>query len=45
MPLILTWPQIVPENIKIELDEFDGPNPKHDDKLFVGISDAILKSK
>ena len=23
------------ENIKSELDECDGPNPKHDDKLFV----------
>ena len=22
------------ENIKSDLDEFDGPNPKHDDKLF-----------
>ena len=31
------------ENIKNELDECDGPNPKHDDKLFVTILDAVLK--
>ena len=33
------------ENIKSELDECDGPNHKHDDKLFVTIFDAILKSE
>ena len=31
------------DNIKSELDECDGPNPKHDDKIFVTIFDAILK--
>ena len=31
------------DRIKIELDECDGPNPKHDGKLFVNIFDAILK--
>ena len=31
------------DNIKSELDECDGPNPKHDDKLFVTIFDAILE--
>ena len=31
------------EKIKSELDKFDGPNTKHDDKLFVTIFDAILK--
>ena len=31
------------DKIKSELDEFDGPNPKQDDKLFVTIFDAILK--
>ena len=30
-------------NIKCDLDEYDGPNPKHNDKLFVPIFDAILK--
>ena len=29
--------------IKSELDECDGPNPKHDDKLFVTVFDVILK--
>ena len=29
--------------IKSDLDECDGPNPKHDDKLYVTIFDAILK--
>ena len=43
MSLILPWPQFFRENIKIELDKCDGPNPKHDDKLFVTIFDAILK--
>ena len=31
------------DKIKIELDECDGPNPKHYDKLFVTIFDLILK--
>ena len=31
------------DKIKSELDECDGPNRKHDDKLFVTIFDAILK--
>ena len=31
--------------IKSELDECDGPNPKHDDKLFVTIFDMILKKE
>ena len=31
------------ENIKSELDKCDGPNPKHDDELFVTIFDVILK--
>ena len=31
------------DKIKSELDECDGPNTKHDDKLFVTIFDAILK--
>ena len=30
-------------NIKIDLDECGGPNPKHDDRLFVTISGATLK--
>ena len=33
------------DKIKSELDECDGPNPKHDDKLFVTVFDAILKSE
>ena len=31
------------DKIKIDLDECDGPNNKHDDKLFVTIFDATLK--
>ena len=31
------------DKIKSELDKFDAPNPKHDDKLFVTVFDAILK--
>ena len=31
------------DKIKSELDECDGPNTKHDDKLFVTIFDTILK--
>ena len=31
------------DKIKSDLDECDGPNPKHDDKLFVTIFDAVLK--
>ena len=31
------------DKIKSDLDEYDGPNPKHDDKLFVTVFDAILK--
>ena len=31
------------DKIKSELDECDDPNPKHDDKLFVTVFDAILK--
>ena len=31
------------DKIKSELDECDGPNTKHDDKLFVTVFDAILK--
>ena len=31
------------DKIKSELDECDGPNPKHYDKLSVTIFDAILK--
>ena len=31
------------DKIKSDLDECDGPNPKHDDKLFVNVFDAILK--
>ena len=31
------------DEIKSELDECDGPNPKHDDKLFVTVFDTILK--
>ena len=31
------------DKIKSELDECDGPNRKHDDKLFVTILDAILE--
>ena len=31
------------EKIKSELDECDGLNPKHDDKIFVTIFEAILK--
>ena len=31
------------DKIKSELDECGGPNPKHDDNLFVTIFDAILK--
>ena len=30
------------DKIKSELDECDGPNHKHDDKLFVTIFEAIL---
>ena len=29
--------------IRIDLDEYDGPNPKHNDKVLVTIFDAILK--
>ena len=32
-----------PDKIKSDLDECDVPNPKHDDKNFVTIFDAILK--
>ena len=35
--------KILWDKIKIELDKYDCPNPKHDDKLFVGIFDAIFK--
>ena len=31
------------DKIRSELDECDGPNTKHDDKLFVTIFDTILK--
>ena len=31
------------DKIKSEFDECDGPNPKHNDKCFVTIFDAILK--
>ena len=37
------WPHFFWDKIKSDLDEFDGPNPKHDDKLFVAIFDVILK--
>ena len=43
MFLLLPWPHFFRDNIKSELDEYDCPNPKHDDKLFVTIFDAILK--
>ena len=33
------------DKIKSELEWFDVPNPKHDDKLFVAIFDAILKKE
>ena len=33
------------DKIKSELVECDGPNTKHDDKLFVTVFDSILKSE
>ena len=45
MSVLLPWPQIISGQDKSELDECYGPNPKHDDKLFVTVFDAILKSE